>query len=365
MDEIKVIHLDTEPNWRGGQQQAIYLFEGMLKRGYETLFFCKPESALHKYIRENNLPHKSLALRNEIDILSAHKLAKFAKENKYNIIHCHNSHSLSIALIAKLFNNSLNIIASRRVFFPISNNILSKYKYNSKNVKKIVCVSNAVKELMIKTGVDTNKLSVIHSGIDLNKFQYSNGDSVKSRYNLDNSIVIGTVAAFTSDKDYPNLIEAAALICERYDNVIFLALGEGTLLENMKLLAQANHLNDKFIFAGHRKDVGDYLKAMDIFVLASKKEGLGTSILDAMSVGLPIIATDTGGIPEAVENDYNGLLVPPKNHKSLAEAILKLTENQQLRANYGNNSLLKVKDFDIENTIKQNINLYEIITDKS
>ncbi len=96
----------------------------------------------------------------------------------------------------------------------------------------------------------------------------------------------------------------------------------------------------------------------DIFVLASKREGLGTSILDAQANGLPIVACRTGGIPEAVFDNKNGLLVPPRDEKALAEALVHLIENEKSRQNFALQSKQTVKKFDIKNTVQKNIELY-------
>ena len=97
----------------------------------------------------------------------------------------------------------------------------------------------------------------------------------------------------------------------------------------------------------------------DIFVLSSHLEGLGTSILDAQAVGLPVVACRTGGIPEAVKENINGLLVPPRNPEAMAEAILELARNKGKRLKFGKNAKETVKQFSIEKTVQENIKLYE------
>ena len=160
-------------------------------------------------------------------------------------------------------------------------------------------------------------------------------------------------------KDYPNFLKAAQLVLKQRENVTFCAVGDGKDRENILNSAEELGLNDRFYFPGFRKDIGQFLKSFDIFVMASKLEGLGTSILDAEAVGLPIVACNSGGIPETLSHNYNGLLVPSRNPEKLADAILQLCDDKKLRNEFGRNSLQNVKKFEIANTINKNIELYE------
>ncbi len=357
-----VIHIDSEMTWRGGQQQAVYLFEAMHSRAEKTVFFTKRNSELAKYLKNKNLPCYELAMKGEFDIFSAYHIYKFAKSNGFNILHCHSSHSLSIGLLASLFSNDLKVIATRRVDFHINKNLFSKIKYQHKNIAKIVCISDAINNILLNDGIDENRLKVIKSGIDLSKFNNSRADEIRKSLDIpEKKIAIGTIAAFEGHKDYDNFIDAAKIVVEYEPYVIFIAVGDGSLFDLMKEKVVKYGIEDNVHFVGYKKNVGDYLKCFDIFVLSSKKEGLGTSILDAMSVGLPIVATNVGGIPEAVINGENGIIVERKTPELLAKAIIKLLKEPNLRAEYGKKSLELVKNFDINITIARNIELYQEI----
>ena len=144
--------------------------------------------------------------------------------------------------------------------------------------------------------------------------------------------------------------------------VTFVALGTGR--EEQKIKERAKHLNlgDRFKFLGFRKDVGAILKRFDLFVMASKWEGLGTSILDAQSIGLPVIATNTGGIPEIVHDDLSGILVPPKNPEELAKSIIRLMHDKALRDRLSRCAISEVKKFSIGRVIDQNIELLRALS---
>ena len=359
--KIRVLHIDAEKGWRGGQQQAVYLFEAMLREGYDSVFACKTESALHKYFKEKKLPHFTAAMRGEADLLSAFRIASFCRKHPINILHLHSAHSHSIGIAVKLFFPALKSVAVRRVDFRVGKNPLSRLKYRTGLVDRIVCISSEIKRVMIECGVAEEKLQVIRSGVDIHKFDglTKNREIYRDYHIPEDHIVVGTVAALAGHKDYPNLLRAARIVIDSKKAVTFVAVGSGSDIKEMKKLHGELGLGDRFIFAGYQKNVGSFLKLFDIFVLASKTEGLGTSLLDAQSIGLPIVATSAGGIPEVVGDDDSGLLVPPRDHTRLAEAILALIDDESRRRKLGVNGLRSVREFDITKTVERNIDLYE------
>ena len=357
---MKVLHIDAEKYWRGGQQQAVYLYEGMLKSGYECGFVCCPGSQLQRYLETNRLNYHCLTFRSEADIISAFQLALLCHRHSYNILQLHSSHSLSWGLLAKLFYPSLKLVATRRVDFPIGKNPLSAFKYKTKAVNKIVAVSDNIRRVLINCGVAAEKIAVIHSGIDLAKFDRAQvPENFYKTWNIPaESIIVGTVAAFAGHKDYPNFLKAASLAVQENPLLFFIAVGGGNLLPEMKKLAWKLGLQGHIAFTGFQKEIGQFLQAFDIFVLASCLEGLGTSVLEAMSVGLPVIGTKAGGIIEMINSGENGLLVPAQNPLELSQAILTLAQNPLLREKYGNNALNSVQKFSKEQMIDKYLELY-------
>ncbi len=362
-ESISVLHIDTERTWRGGQQQVGYLVKAMKKQDYQTAIICQPQSPLEKFCCDKSIPCIPVSMIGEMDFFAGFRISLICKQQNFNILHLHSGHALAIGIWAKLFNSKFKLVASRRVDYHIKKNWFSQFKYKSRFIDKIVCISYAIENVLIQDDVPQNKLVTIHSGIDINKFSnMPTPENFKRDLGIaENKILIGTIAAMSGQKDYPNLLKAAKIVVEQNDDVIFCAVGDGPHRQKIIKMADEFGLMNRFIFAGFREDIGNFLKAFDIFVLASKKEGLGTSILDAQSVGLPVIACEVGGIPEIISDGKNGLLVPPKNEQKLAEAILKLVKNTQFRKKLGENARESVKQFDIHRTIEKNIKLYEQI----
>lgn len=358
---IRVLHIDTERGWRGGQQQAAYLFEGMRDRGYHTAFVCKQASKFERYCIEKNLPYMSLGMRSELDVRSAYRIARICKRHQFNILHLHSAHALALGLLARALLSGVKLVAVRRVDFHSKKNLFSATKYRHKYLDKIVCISDAIKDVLIEEGVPADKLLTIHSGVDFGRYRnISLPSDFRQQEGLPKDhIIVGTIAAIAGHKDYPNLLKAARIVLDRHDATTFCAIGDGKDREKIKNLAIDLNLGDRFLFKGHREDIGEFLKSFDIFVLASKLEGMGTSILDAQSVGLPVVASRTGGIPEIITDGFNGILVPPQDELALANAILNLIENKELRRRIGESALENRKEFDISVTVERNIALYQ------
>lgn len=357
--EIRILHIDSELKWGGGQQQALYLFEGMLNKGYYTTFVCRPRSELKRYFEKHKLSFWELKMSSEIDFLSSYKIASYCKKNNINILYLHSAGAHAIGLMAKVFYPKLKIIVVRRVGYDIRKNFLSQLKYKSSLVNTFVCISDDIKKVLLNNGINRKKLKVIHDGIDLNKFT-----DIKPNSNLRNElkipegdVIVGTIAALEEAKDYPNLLNSAKIVAEKVGNVSFIAVGDGRDRNKIKELHDKLNLGNKFIFTGFQNDVGKYLLLFDIFVLASKKEGLGTSILDAQSLGLPVIATKTGGIPEVVKHNINGLLVNPQTPEELASAIIDLVDDKAKREMLGRNGKESVREFDINLNLEKHIDL--------
>ncbi|MBF0102928.1 MAG: glycosyltransferase family 4 protein [Desulfobacterales bacterium] len=358
-----ILHIDSERGWRGGQQQAAYLFEHLHLQGYMTMMACQPKSALHQYCLEKQLPCLPIRMRGEWDFIAGYRIAQFCKLNNINILHLHSAHALSTGIWVKLFYPQVRTIGVRRVDFPIQKNLLSQLKYSPRYMNRVVCISEGIRQVMINCGVPEDILVTIHSGVDLQKYTHiEKSPEFRNTWQIpEHHLIVGTVAALTWHKDYPNLLHAARKVIDHYPNVTFIAVGGGEDEAELKALAIKLNLGNHFIFAGFNKELGIFYNHFDMFVLSSVMEGLGTSILDAQAVGLPVIACRTGGIPEAVFDNENGLLVPPQNSEALANAILTLLCDEKKRHALGKHAQETVKSFSIEHTVQKNVRLYQEI----
>ena len=299
-------------------------------------------------------------MRGELDIAAGRRIARIARAGNMTILHAHSGHALALGLWARLFDRRLRLVASRRVDFPIRKHFLSRLKYTSAALDRIICISEAIRTQLLADGVPADKLVVIPSGVDTRRFagvrpppHFRRSLGIPSGH-----LVIGTVAALADHKDYPTLLRAARLVLDAEPDISFVAVGDGPLHKELTVLARELGLGKRFLFLGFREDVGCLLKSFDIFVLASKTEGLGTSVLDAQALGLPVVACRAGGIPEIVTDRETGLLVPPGDPAALATALLELAHDQELSAALGANAKKEVQKHDVNRTVESHLELY-------
>jgi glycosyltransferase involved in cell wall biosynthesis len=360
-NEIRVLHIDVDKNWRGGQQQALYLHQFLSDRNIFSVMVCKENSVMAKKCDEKKLSKIEVNYKNELDIFTAIKLIKMCNKENINIIVAHSSHALSIALLVKLFVRKSKLVAVRRVDFEIRNNLLSQFKYKTALLNKIVCVSDFIKRLMQTNCSMNEKLITIHSCIDYSKYQNIVVDvELKKELNLnEDSVIIGMTSAFVGHKDYPNFIRASRIVFQKYSQSIFICVGDGILKSEMESLVKKYGMIQNFRFVGFQKNVVSYMKLFDIFILSSKMEGLGSSILEAKAMGLPVIATKAGGIPEIIKDGFDGILVEPQNSESLAQAIIRLIENKNERLLLGKNAMESVKENDLLNYGNKYLELFK------
>ena len=358
-----MLHLSSEKTWRGGEQQIAYLIEELQKLGVDNFVAVKSDSAFLEYCDRNKIDYYPLPFKNSVDFGSAFKLFAVCKEIKPDIIHIHSSKSQGIAALATLLGLKVPMILSRRVDFRISSNFFSKWKYNLGAIKKIVCVSKAIEAIMNEQVQRTHRLVTIYDGIDLHKFDgVKAGTAIKDRFNLPmESVIIGNTSAIADHKDYFTFIDTAEefYATTQQQNVYFVIVGDGPMREEISNYIESKKLKNRILMMGFIDHVPPVLKEFDLFLMTSKTEGLGTSVLDSFAAGVPVVSTDGGGLAEIVINNKSGLSSAVKDYKSLAENLVSLLEKPEKQKELVEKAKEFVKQFSKENMAAETLNCYE------
>ena len=357
------LHIDTARTWRGGQNQVLTTVMGLRTLGHRTMLVAHSEGELRQRAAEG-LDLVPLAPKTEMDLTAAWRLARIVKQLKPDIIHAHDPHGVAMAALALSMSTQVTkppLVASRRVDFHLRGNALSRWKY--RQVDCFVCASEAIRQMLVGDGVPGSRTVTVHEGIDIERVENTHPANLHGEFWLPhNAPIVGNVAALVPHKGQRHLIDAARLVVRQLPDARFVIAGEGELRPALERQIKEYHLEKHVLLAGFRPDVLSLHKAFDIFVMSSVTEGLGTSLLDAMAAGKAIVATRAGGIPEVVADGETGILVAPRDHDAMADAIVRMLKDGTLRRQMGDAGRARARSlFSAERMVQNTLNVYQRI----
>jgi glycosyltransferase involved in cell wall biosynthesis len=332
MSPLSIVHVDTGRGWRGGQRQVWLLHRGLVERGVKSRLLCTAGGELYRRTADAGLPVKGLALRGEWDVASALGIAAEARRAGATHLHLHSAHAQTLGLLASRLGAPGTVVVTRRVDFVPRHHVFNQWKYG-RSVSLFVAISTAIRDILLAFGVPLERLRLVPSGVDFARAPEGAGAAVRREFGVARGQpLVGNVGALVDHKGQRYLVEAAALVLRERPDARFAIVGEGELESDLKARAKALGLGDRLLFTGFRRDVPAILDALDLFVMSSHLEGLGTIVLDALAAGKPVVGTRAGGIPEIIEHESHGLLVPPRDAAALAAAILRVLADPALAA---------------------------------
>jgi len=283
---------------------------------------------------------------------NAKKISNLLKNFKIDLLYMNNQPS----------SNLEGIIASKLTSVPALQHSRIETTLNSFEVKavnqwlkKMICVSEGVKDSFVRQGIDKSKCVAVYNGIDTETLPGMSNQDIKRKWGIpDGDILIGTVGSLLKRKRIKDLVEAFSLVINKTKcPVKCMIIGEGTERESLMAKVIEKNLVGSVIFTGFQTDAVSHVNAMDIFVMPSEKEGLPRVILEAMLMGKPVVASAVTGSSELVVDGKTGFLVPPGKSNAFADAILKLIDDSALRVKMGEAARERViKNFPIKKYVE-------------
>jgi glycosyltransferase involved in cell wall biosynthesis len=328
-----VLHVDTAATWRGGQNQALLTLSGMAARGAEVSIACRAGGELESRARGAGARVRPLPFRGDLWPPAIVGLARLLRRERPAALLLHDPHAVSAGLVAsRLAGRRAALVAVRRVDFPLRG-AFSRAKYAA--CDRVIVVSRAIGAVVEAGGVRPERTRLVYEGVP-DRVAVPGGAEALQALGVPAGVpVVGNVAALAGHKDHATLVAAMALVRARVPEARLVVAGEGELRPPLEAQVQELGLGDRVVFAGFRQDLDRLLPAFSVFCLSSRLEGLGTSLLDAMAFGLPVVATAAGGIPEAVEDGVTGRLVPPRDPRALADALVHALADEARRRAWG------------------------------
>jgi len=328
---MKILMLTTHFNYGGISRYILNLSRGLSARGNSVTVASSGGDAL-KALEESGVRHLHIPIRTKFElslriVMCLFKLIPFIKREKIDIIH---SHTRVTQILGSILGNLTKVVyvSTCHGFFKkrIVRKIFPCWG------KRVIAISDAVKEHLVRDfGIKPHRVKMVYNGVDslrLSEMNQQDTDRLRDKFGLKKGPVVGIVARLSEVKGHRFLIEAMQKVIEEFPGAELFIVGEGRLKEALRRLVTSLGMEKSVVFYPSVPDTYEVLSVMDVFAMPSLQEGLGLALMEAMAAGLPIVASDIGGIPALIKDGYNGLLVKPGDSGALAEAILSLLRDK-------------------------------------
>jgi glycosyltransferase involved in cell wall biosynthesis len=321
----RVVHVASGREWRGGQNQVLLLAAALARTGeLDQVVVTGRGTALAERLAAAGVPVHAVGWRIG---LAPSALAGALREIARGpaLLHAHDAHALTLSGFAGALTGT-PFMVTRRVDFHL------RRPGFWVRAARIVAISGAVRDILIADGIPPDRVVQVHSGIDVAAVAAVRAEGIRAELGLPDGIPLAVaVGALVGHKDHATLLAAAAALRPRRPELHWAIAGEGPLRADLERGIAHLHLSDRVHLLGHLPQALRLVAAADVFVMSSSEEGLGTSVLDAMALGVPIAATRAGGIPEMLEGGA-GLLTPVRDGAALADSVDRFLSDPALRA---------------------------------
>lgn len=365
---LRIAGVDPERGFAGGESQVLGLTLALTRGGHRAELLCDPAGKLWERARAAGVTCHPLRIRNSVDALAGLKLRGYLSRNHYDVVHFHTARAHALAPFAQGRAGAL-VVTRRMDYAP--NRIFAPWLYN-RAVDGVAAISPAVADALVRSGVARERIEIIPSGIDCDRFRPPNSaERQQARDALGlapGDCAVGTVGMLEARKGQRYLIEAIQLLRdgegleaagETTANARCFIAGAGALADELTAEIKARRLGDSIRLMGRVEDSRTLLWALDIFAMPSVQEGLGVAALEAMACGLPVVASATGGLIEAVEDGVTGIQVPVGDARALAKGIARLAADAESRHAMGAAGRARaVAKFGIEAMVRGTLALY-------
>ncbi len=361
---IKVLHIDSESTWRGGENQIRLLLQSVQNSDWQWHLAAPPGS--EAIIRMAQLAQPlAVPMRGARILTAAWTLARYVKQQGIQLIDCQSGRAHNLGLFVKQLCPDVKLVVHRRVDYPPAEGYWHGRKYLSPAIDRYICISAAIEQVLKDFGVPKQRLCTVRSAVDASPFVGVNRQMARQNLVTEcmvdpNLPIIGNLAYITEQKDHATLIRALGLLATQGVPFFAFIAGDGELRPAAESLAASLGLGpERLRFLGIRKDVPQLLAASDIFALSSQDEGLGTSLLDAVHSDCALVATAVGGIPEILIHEKTGLSSPAHDYQSFASNLRKLLTDPTLAQSLRESAQRHVQQhFSLQSMVDGNLRVY-------
>jgi len=359
---MKVLFVDLEREWRGGQSQALLTLKGLHERGHKIELLAARDSPLAMRTSEAGITVHQV-WRFGLRAWTAGALRRLLAPGQFEILHLNEPHALTAAWLAGT-EKRLPLLLSRRIGFPLRKNVVSQARFRA--VERFVANSQNVAQSLVDSGIATDRISIVNEGVEIPPLPTSQqrGEARQHWGVKDQEFLFGCVSVFVTEKGQRHLIEAMPIVRADHPEARLLLAGDGACRSELETLTNRLGQTKAVLFPGFVNDVAQVYAALDAFVFPSEFEGLGTALQAAMAAGLPCISTKRGALGEVVDKDRTALVVEPDG-KEFSEAMLRMIGDDRLRKKLSEAGRQEAKQrFSADRMVENTIRLYEDVLKK-
>jgi glycosyltransferase involved in cell wall biosynthesis len=328
---LTILHTEASPGWGGQEIRILSEASVFAKRGFRVLIACQPGTPLGREAQRRGIAVRLMTMRGAIDVRACWRLRRLMRTEAVDLVHTHSSIDAWLAgFAAKSLH--LPVVRSRHVSIPVKRRW--NFVYNSL-CDRIISSGEAIREVLVAAGVDADKIVAIPAGVDTAQFHPAvSGTAVRRELGI-NGPVIGTVAMFRHAKGHRILLQAMPDILRGEPMAVFLWVGNGVGRDALQQGVAEAGIQAKVHMVGFREDIPACLAAMDVVVLPSiRSDGVPQVVIQALAMRKPVVASAVGGIPEVIQHQRTGVLVPPNDPQALADAVVRVLRDPQLAATW-------------------------------
>ena len=364
---MKILQISSARTLGGGERHFADLAQGLAARGHEVYAALAPGSPLRAELSALPPPNfLTLPLRNSLDLAAARRLARFARDNRIEIMHAHLGRDYTPAAYASWRAPDTRLVITRHVLFPLNR----AHRLTLARVGRVIAVSGGVaRGLRARRVVAEDRIRVVHNGIDFARLEAAarGVERAQMRRGLAGGakFVVGTVGELSRVKGQEGFVRAAKVVeRELGDGVVFLIVGEdtsrgGETRARVERLIAELKMSGRVRLLGRRADVAPVLSALDVFVNPSRSEAFGLATIEAMACGAPVVSTATEGAQEVVEDGVTGRLVPVGDDGALARAVIELLKSPSERGRMSESARAAARvRFSLERMVAETENVY-------
>lgn len=348
---IKVLELESSKGWGGQEKRTVRVINGLDKSRFKVYYGVHKDSELMRRKSEIDAKFLELPITKSYNIFDLIRTIEVVRKYNIDIISTHSGRDAWIGAMAGKLTGA-KVVRVRHLQLPIN----SPLSYNLSD--RVTAISRSVADHLIGRGVKKEKIDIIYTGQDMSLYtpekSYNFRNEIGAR---EDDILIGIVAVLRAQKRHTLLLKALTKLPKNCKIVI---IGEGPQEGNIKTAIKTLELEDRVYMLGHREDVAKILPSLDIFVLPSIMEALGTAAIEASACGLPIVVSRVGGLPELVLEGESGYTFEPDSLDSLVEKLQLLINSKERREAFGRKGReFVLKNFNIDRMVRESEEQYE------